>query len=78
MQKQLKYITFILNNNKSVGNPNNFSNFFNNFFDRRLVFGCLLLNNFALILSLNFALAKISLVIQSFEEILTSFLEILL
>ena len=45
---------------------------------RRLVSGCLLLNNFTLILSLNFALAKISLVIQSFEEILTSFLEILL
>ena len=33
MQKQLKYITFILNDNKSVGNPNDFANIFNNVFD---------------------------------------------
>ena len=33
MQKQLKYITFILNNNKSVANPNDFANILNNSFD---------------------------------------------
>ena len=33
MQKQLKYITFILNNNRSAGNPKDFANIFNNFFD---------------------------------------------